>query len=302
MSSRLILLAALPLAACGTLAVQRTARVPHAAVPMHDGQPMEGRVAISAGLDNAVDVKAPTVGNAQESVETPAVQMRDELRFRVGRRGEVGFVYEGGLGAYERPDPTQAPVGQGNPWAGGAVVRYSIETGDPHWSVGIGAEVLFWQIPYVEWTTCVDNCFGNPYTISAHKTNGATTLGLAVTPSYRSGPLTIFGTAFARNHPTVERKTIEEGIPNQTPIENGPLNLTLAVGVSYRFAEGISGLATITQEVLRDPLQYYPGVGVALQLELGEKWHRPEPQPVQTAPPGMVAPPPPPMYPPPPAE
>jgi len=286
MPSRLFLLAAVPLAACSTYAVQRTARVPHAAVPMHDGQPMDGRVAISVGLDNAVDVKAPTVGNAQESVETPAVQMRDELRFRVGHRGEIGLVYEGGLGAYERPDKTQAPVGEGNPWGGGMVVRYSVETGDPHWSVGVGGEVLFWTIPYVEWDTCVMNCLGEPYTINSHKTNGAATLALSITPSYRSGPVTIFGTLFARNHPTVTRKTIEQGIPDQDPVQNGPLNVTIAAGISYRFAEGISGLATITQEVLRDPLQYYPGVGVALQFELGEKWHRPAPPMAQTAPPG----------------
>ena len=247
--------------------VQRSVRVPHAAAPLRTGQPLGGPVEIMAGMSNAVDLVKPSVGNEQASVEVPSRQVRGELRLRLGR-GELAFIGERAFASSsQRLDPTQAPVGDGDVTGRGFAVRYAIKLSDPRWAIGLDLEAIAWRLPYVEHRTCVMNCELSSNG-AVHDTTVIATLGAGVTPTFHSGRLTVFGGAFVRNHPTVERKGTETGFYDSEDVEGGPANLLVHAGLSYVLVGGISALVVVSQNVTPDPVQYGPGLGVALSATL----------------------------------
>lgn len=252
--------------------IQRAARVPHPGVPLGSGQPLASPAELSLGLSNVTDVIKPAVGDASQAVEVPGTEMRDEMRIRLGRRGQIGLVYEQGFGdTAQQPDKTQAPVGNGDVAGIGVSGGYSFETSTPGLSVGLIGELMGWSVPYVEYTTCT-NC-PTPYTVMSHGRANPLTLGLGVVPSYRMGALTMFGGAFARNHPTTLRKETNTDITfrdEDRDIRSGPLNVLLHVGVELALAPRLSALVVVHQDLVDNPVRYGPGVGVALTGRLGD--------------------------------
>jgi hypothetical protein len=247
--------------------VQRSARVPHPAVPLRSGQPLDTAAQLSAGLSNVTDAVEPAVGDDTQAVEVPATQMRDELRFRLGSRAELALVYEHGFGSTSRrPDATQAPVGQGDVYGYGIAAGYSFETSTPGLSVGTTFELIGWSVPYVEYQTCND-C---EMTTVDHGRARPATLGLGITPSYRSGRVTWFGGAFARNHPTTLRKEMNTDVfDGDGDVRNGPFNLLLHLGVEIMLERRLSALVVAHQNLVANPVRYGPGVGIALAVRLG---------------------------------
>ncbi len=246
--------------------IQRSARVPHPGVPLHSGQPLGAPAAVTAGLSSVTDVIAPSVGDASQAVEVPSTQMRDELRIRLGTRAELALVYEHGFASTsQRPDPTQAPVGPGDVQGYGASIGYSFETSTPGLAIGTTLEMISWSLPYVEYVTCT-GCAETVRHGSAH----ATTLGLGIAPSYRSGKLTVFGGAFARNHPTTQRKEIDVDLfDHGGDVRSGDLNLLLHAGLELELGPWLSAIVIVHQDVTASPVQYGPGVGIALTTRLG---------------------------------
>jgi hypothetical protein len=248
--------------------VQRSVRVPHPAVPLSDGQPLTGPIEVMAGLSNAGDLVKPTVGNADAAVEVPSVQARGELRFRVGH-GQIALVGERAFASTsKKPDPTQAPIGDGDVTGRGLAFRYAIRTSDPRWSVGLDSEFLVWKLPSVEFRTCVANCENRAATTMEQVTATIASIGFGITPSFRSGPLTVFGGVYARSHPTVERKGTETGYADYDDVSDGPTNILVHVGLSYAIVGALSALVVINQDLTPDPVQYGPGIGVALSATI----------------------------------
>jgi hypothetical protein len=264
-------LVVLPLIAGCVGNIQRAARVPHPGVPLGSGQPLASPAELSLGLSNVTDMVKPAVGDASQAVEVPGTEMRDEVRIRLGRRGQIGLVYEQGFGGTsQQPDKTQAPVGHGDVVGFGVSGGYSFATSTPGLSVGLTGEMLDWSVPYVEYTTCT-NC-ETPYLIMSHGRANPITLGLGVAPSYRSGPITVFGGAFARNHPTTLRKEMNVDITfgDNGDVQSGPVNVLLHAGVELELARHLSALLVVHQDVVANPVSYGPGVGVALTGRLGD--------------------------------
>jgi hypothetical protein len=251
--------------------VQRAARVPHPGVPLGSGQPLEGPAELSVGLSNVTDMIKPAVGDASQAVEVPSTEMRDEVRIRIGRRGQLGLVYEQGFGGTsQQPDRTQAPVGRGDVEGFGVTGGYSFATSTPGLSVGLVGEMVGWSLPYVEYTTCT-SC-PNQYTVMSHGRANPVTLGLGVAPSYRSGAITVFGGVFGRNHPTTQRKELNTDITfnDDGDVRSGPFNLLVHAGVELALAPRLSALVVLHQDVVANPVRYGPGIGVALTGRLGE--------------------------------
>src|SRR5689334_22388635 len=116
----------LPLLAGCVGNIQRSARVPHATVPLSSGQPLSAPVEATAGLSNATDIVAPAVGDASQAVEVPTTQARGDLRFRILDRAVLGLIYERGFDSTSvKPDSTQASVGPGDVVGYGASAGYS---------------------------------------------------------------------------------------------------------------------------------------------------------------------------------
>lgn len=266
MSSRLLALGSVALAAC-TGNIQRSARVPHPGVPLASGQPMVGTGEVSAGLSNVTDFVKPSVGDATQAVEVPGTEMRDELRLRLGQRGSLAAIYEHGFASTsQRPDATQAPVGPGSVQGYGVGGSYSFATANPAFSVGTTLELMSWSLPYVEYRTCTEppNCSGD-ITVVAHGRAHPLTLGIGVTPSYRSGKVTFFGGAFARNHPTATRKEYDVNLYDDSgDVRSGPFNVLLDAGVEVELDRWLSAVMVVHQDLVADPVQYGPGLGLAL--------------------------------------
>ena len=250
---------------------QRAARVPHATVPLASGQMMDSPVELSGGLSNGKDLIAPKVGNADDAVEVPQVQARGEVRIRVNNRAEIYGTYEHGFGSTtEVPDKTQAPVGDGDVYGYGVGARVAFPTRTPGFVIGTTLEVMSWNVPYVEYQVCTD-CGPVPSnTIIDHGRTSAATLGIGVTPSYKTGRVTYFGGVFVRNHPYTPRKTIDGALDDDGDVQNGPFNVLVHAGMEIELSDAISALVSIHQDVVADPLQYGPGIGIALNAKLGD--------------------------------
>jgi hypothetical protein len=239
-------------------------------VPLRSGQPLETPAELTAGLANVTDLVKPRVGDATQAVEVPGTEMRDELRFRLGKRAEMALIYEQGFDSTsQQPDRTQAPVGHGDVRGYGLAAGYAIETSTPGLSFGTTLELMSWSVPYVEYTTCT-NCIDS-YTVVAHGRANPVTLGIGVTPSYRMGTLTLFGGGFARNHPTTERKELNTDVTfsDNGDVQNGPFNLLLHAGVEIELQRWLSALFIVHQDVVANPVRYGPGFGFALTARLG---------------------------------
>jgi hypothetical protein len=236
------------LAGCLTQTVTNsTARVPHATVPLSSGHPLDAPVEGSVGLSNVSDLVAPTVGNTSQAVEVPAVQGRGELRFQVGR-GEIDLITEHGLAHYQVPDRTQLPVDHGAPRGYGMGLRRAIRNDNPNFTLGLGFEMMFWAIP----------------TTNSDSSDIVPTLGAGVTPSYRVGRWTLFGGVFVRNHPTIQRLTTQDAFSGRPHADPGVLNLLIHLGAEVALTDTVSALVLINQDVVTDPVQYGPNLGIAL--------------------------------------
>jgi hypothetical protein len=250
--------------------IQRSARVPHPGVPLRSGQPLETPAEFSAGLSNVTDVVKPRVGDSSQAVEIPGTEMRDELRFRLGKRAEASLIYEQGFGSTtQQPDSTQAPVGHGDVHGYGLAGGYTFATATPGLSIATTLEFMSWSVPYVEYETCT-NC-ASPFTVINHGRANPVTLGVGIAPSYRAGKLTLFGGGFARNHPTTERKELNTDVTfsDNGDVQNGPFNLLLHVGIEVELQRWLSALFIVHQDVVANPVRYGPGFGLALTARLG---------------------------------
>lgn len=266
------LLAAMPvLAGCLTGNVQRSARVPHPGVPLSSGQPLVTTAEVSGGLSNATDLMAPRVGNPSQAVEVPGTEMRDELRFRLGRRGALALIYEDGFASTShKPDPTQAPIGDGDVHGYGASISYALPTSNPGLSIGLTFEHMVWSLPYVEYQTCTSEGCSGMTTIIAHGRADPMTFGFGISPSYRVGAITVFGGLFGRNHPTAIRKEMGVRFDDEDSVTSGPFNLLFHAGIELELADRLSALVLIHQDVIADPLRYGPGIGIALTGRIGK--------------------------------
>jgi len=216
-------------------------------------------------------------------------QMRGELRIRLGKRGELAPIFETAGPGMIALDKTQAPVERGAPWGVGVATRYSFDTGAPGFSIGLGLEAMTWQIPYVEYRTCVAYCEENaaPLMQKNWGFEGVSTLGFSLAPTYRHGNFAFFASAYARRHPTIVRKGTEQfAMDYDQDVDGGPYNWLVNAGVEYRMPV-VSVLASVQQDLIAYPVQYGPSFGLAVAFRVPDQKSRrvdTEPQPAAPAP------------------
>jgi len=293
-------------AGCGTFRVNRAATVPHAAPTLHSGHPLDGTAELGFGASSLADLGEPKVGDPEAAVEIPATQIHGDARLRLSDSLALGLLFEDGLeSTVSRPKGNlQPPVENGNVIGYGATADVSIALPDPRWRVGIGFDLMIWQVPYVEYQTCVENCVPiGGWTMIEHGTDNTETFGVSVTPSYRTGALTVFGGLSARQHPTIIQKGTETDpfLEDEGEVDSGPFNVIVSGGLEAGFAGGvIKGSVLVYQDVTRDPLKYGPGIAALITVPIGRKKPAPPPpllpppEPYPTYAPSAAPPPPPP--------
>ncbi|MEO8549926.1 MAG: hypothetical protein ABI678_08125 [Kofleriaceae bacterium] len=256
--------------------VQRAARVPHPAAPLRSGAPLAAPLELSFGASNALDVRTPRLANRDAAIETERTQVRGELRIRLGKRGELYFHHEHAF-APSPIDRTQAPVpGDHDAWSLGLGFRYALEFPDaPNFFLGLGLGTVTWSIPYVEHRSCVANCEGAPLQQTYTGDDDVGGLAYSLTPTYRSGDLTVFAGLYAAQHPTIVRKGTEIGARDyNSNLDAGPYNYVVHAGLEYKLGP-FSLLARVQQDLTHDPVWYGPSFGFAIAGRLFDEYTAP---------------------------
>jgi hypothetical protein len=310
-ASRLVILLWFCSAACTTYTVRKSALAPHIAPPMRNGQNLLGAAAeASVGASALARTRDPVEGpDANAGLYIPRVEVTAALRKRISEDLDLGLLYDHGFrrGAIatseDQPEPRNGSV-----YGGGISGFYSVPTGNPGLRVGIGADLLMYSVPYVEYRTCVDVCGGVPYSRVDHDRDSIGVYSLAVIPSYHTGRITLFGGGTVRNHPTIDKGSVEGPIDplfeTDDEVESGPPNFILHAGLDVELGQGIRAMAIVYQPIDREPVDYGPTLGIGLTLPLGRHKEKPpappQPQPYGYPPYGPYPPPPQPYpYPPP---
>lgn len=275
---------ALLAAGCSTQGVRRAALVPHLQPTARTGQPMgPARAAISLASVSTLGLGKPEeVDGANAGVEIPRWHASAAARIRVTRDFDLGLLYDHGfeLGA-RKLDSTQPDSDNGDVSGAGFGAHYSIPTSIEGFRIGIASNLLIYSVPYIEYRTCIDGCAGNPFLdISRHRDNIAV-LSQSVIPSWKiDDRWTIYASITARNHPTVDKKSIESVVaPNDEPIEAGPFNIIVNAGADIDLGHGIRAAAHVYQPVYAEPVKYGPTIGLSLTLPLFREPARPQPAP-----------------------
>ena len=193
------------LAACNVNRVNRAALVPHMTPTLRSGAPMEtpGEIAIGAS-----SLAHSTLGSSDDTaaVEVPGTQAEGNMRLRVGQHVALGLIYAEGFDAgAKKIKDAQPDVDGGNVRGWGFTLAGSIPTGSPQWTVGINSELLFWSVPWIEYSTCVMNCGGFQWTVMTEDRATISQLAVGVVPTYRAGKMNVWGGLTFRNHPTIEQ-------------------------------------------------------------------------------------------------
>jgi len=252
--------------------VQRTARVPHPAAPLRSGAPLDAPIEASFGTSSALDLRSPRLVDPTASVETPAVQLRGELRIRLGTYGEVHVGTEHALDA-TAIDPTQAPVTGGNAWSQLLGFRYAVPVSDDVF-IGLGIESVLWVLPYVEYRSCVENCDGVPQQERDSGTDTLWSVAASITPTYRHDNLTLFGGLYIAPNPTIKRKGTEIGaVDYDSDLALGPTSFVVHAGVEYKLGP-VSLLVQIQQDLNGAPVSYGPSFGFAIAGRLLDEYTR----------------------------
>ncbi len=259
--------------------VQRTARVPHPAAPLRSGAPLAGPVELSVGTSSVLETRAPRLADPQASVEVPSVQLRGELRFRLGTYGELDLIHDHAIeSTMHALDHSQAAVQDDPVFSVGMGLRYAVHSRDlPHLFLGLGVEVLGWNTPYVEYRSCVANCDGVPLQETSRGEDMLGAFAWSITPTYRDGALTVFGGIYAAPHPTIVRKGTEySAVDYDSELESGAYNYVVHAGLEYALGP-VSVLAQVQDDLTRAPVWYGPSFGFAVALHAPESIFRPDP-------------------------
>jgi hypothetical protein len=263
-----ILFALSLVAGCETYAQHRAALVPHATPLPTDGQPMASAGEIGLGASNLVDAVAPTAGDPTAGDVVPSTQLRGSIALRATKNLSFSLAYERGLSSGSHPVTSSQPPVDDDVGGAGFGFAYSIDTGREGFRIGVSSELMAWSIPWVQYTICVDNCIGSSIAIMDKGSDSVPTLAFGVTPSYRSGPVTVFGGFTARNQPTITEK-IETNLPGPADVQEGPYNITGHAGVALDLGGGVKASLLVHQTITSDPIAYGPGVGLMLSIPLG---------------------------------
>jgi len=299
--SRLLAYSSIALAvlasACTTYSVRRAALVPHQQPLQRSGQGMgASRMEVGLGSPTVGSVVAPKEAEgANAGIVLRRHELTGNLRARVTRNLDLGLLWDHGFDQGSRKVNDDMPNPDNGDVYGYGISMYFSAPLDPTFSVGIGADLLLYSIPYVEYRTCVDNCFGEPFTIVDEERDTIPVVSIGVIPSWKvNDNLVLFAGATLRNHPTIEKSDIEgPELFDDEEVDMGPENIVFSAGVEVAMPGGIRGMAYVFQPAAGNPVNYGPTVGIGFRIPLVREQRVPGPlAPPPPAPAGTYPPPP----------
>jgi hypothetical protein len=285
-------------AGCTTYSVRRAALVPHMQPIQRSARPM-GDTALEVGLGTPVvaSITEPSEAEgANAGIVLPRWEVNGALRARVIGGLDIGFLYDHGLNQGARKVNDDMPFPENGDVHGYGFSLYYAAEVDPDFHIGVGADLLLYSIPYVEYQTCVDCAV--PYTIADEDRDSIPVVSVGLAGNRRIGPrVSLFGGLNIRNHPTIEKGDIESVDLFDEEVEEGPANFVAMGGVEVDLRGGFRGMVFVHQPLFGDPVNYGPTLGVAVAIPLIGR-RAPSAQPAGAPPPAGFPPPPapPPTY------
>ncbi|RMH37892.1 MAG: hypothetical protein D6689_20535 [Deltaproteobacteria bacterium] len=262
-------------AASTTVKQQRAALVPHQQPVQRSGQPIgDNRAEVALGTSTLSVLTKPEIAEgANAGLYIPRVHASGAVRFRATPRFDIGLLWDHGLkaGALSIQDG-QPPLDEidGDVYGGGLTMQYAADVGVSNFSLGLGFDLLFYSVPYVEYSTYLD-VDGRPvFTDIDHERDTVPVFAFGVVPSWKLSPrLTVFGGVTARNHPTIKRLENENVLDESSDdVEGGPLNFVANAGVEFTFGNGLRAMLHMFQPMNADPVRYGPTFGAAVAIPL----------------------------------
>ncbi|MBP6633478.1 MAG: hypothetical protein KBG28_31295 [Kofleriaceae bacterium] len=282
--------AALALAGGCTTQVNRAALVPHMTPMTRDGAPLQSTGELQVGASSLAHLSSPEAGDDTSAVEVPGTQAEAVLRLALGEHLSLGLLYAHGFDATaKKTKATQVPVDVGDVRGYGLSMTASLPTRDPRLHIGLGAELLTWSVPWVEYAVCVDPLCGDPpWTLMTEGRDLVSQLAASVIPTYRTGNLTFSAGITARNHPTIDQKGIEQGLDLGDDVRSGPFNMVLSAGAGLELGAGMRANVVLYVPVDGAPVSYGPSAAANLLIPLGPR--RADRTPTPAPPPPPAAP------------
>lgn len=268
--------------------MRRAALVPKIQPSQRNGQPMGNAVSeVSAGTAGLVSLTEPgEVEEANAGIAVPRSQVNAAARLKVAPNFDLGLLWDHGFDEGSIAISDDQPDPEGDVYGAGLSTYYSAETVDPRFRVGVGLDLLFYSVPYVEYRNCIENCFGERFTEVDHDRDTIPVLSAALIPSYRLSPKwTVFGGVTMRNHPTIPKEDIEGSIDFEEEVESGPFNYLVSAGIEREIFGRVRAMLVLYQPVVANPVRYGPTIGLNVTLPLGRR----DPPPGQRQPPLTAA-------------
>ena len=247
------------------------ALVPHATPVQSTGQPMEQQLGFELGATNLFDLSDPSAGtDPAPGIAVAQHQARASFAVAPTDFFHVSWFHERAFrGNATEVSDTLPPLGDRSAQGYGMALAFSVPTNTPGLRIGIDTELTAWGIPYISITD-------SSYSGGADVDRGRDIVGtaaLGITPSYRSGPWTVFGGMTVRNHPTMDEIVVTTLVAPEPNVREGPFNATAAAGLAFR-QDNVEIAVDAHQTVTTDPVRYGPAIGLTLKVFGGKPVHR----------------------------
>lgn len=273
--SRIALLLGLGLGGCATQEmVHRSALVPAITPPLATGQAIDnGRAQLTFANSTYLRSQKPvqTSVRSNAGLYIPRSQFGLQALFRLGRDWALGPKLE--IGLNQGADPIAeliAPKPDGPTVCLGPAAFYSIPVAS-FFRIGLELETLIAFAPYSKFV------IGQGYEYRDSGVDTTLVLNLAVIPSFRFGPVTIFAGVAGRNQPTNTKEEIRSTAYTDQAFEDevrfGPMYAVLFGGLQVRLWRRFELTAQLYHPLHQEPVEYGgPALAVWLGAVLGDPW------------------------------
>lgn len=268
-----VTLGALLAAGCTlTRTVRSSGLVPRAQPALHSGQPLsthQRTLGLTLGTGNLVSSARPAVAADADvgGIVVPEIEIQGGFRAQITPLWSAGLLYDQGHAE------TATRANPGHPPAGGRDLigmGYSIEAtpaipGVPGLRIGISIETWLYSIPFRDYENCVDRCWttsAEPRVKPEAEHELIPVLSGGLRPSYKRGPVAIFGVLEARTQPTIAPARFDAE-PEEAP-QFGNFVGMVGGGAELELPRGVRLLAQIYQPLGHSPIDY--GTSVAASL------------------------------------
>ena len=246
------------------------ALVPHAEPVQSTGQPMQQQLGFELGATNLVDLDRPSAGtDPAPGIAVAQHQARATFALAPNDFFHVAFFHERAFrGNATEISQTIPPLDDRTAQGYGFALAFSVPTSTPGLRIGIDSELTAWGIPYLSFTE--SSVSTTPTVDRGHDVVGMA--ALAITPSYRSGPWTVYGGMTLRNHPTMTEEVTSDWVSPDPDVQEGPFNAIAAAGLGFR-EDNVEIIADVHQTLTTAPVRYGPALGLTLKLFGGKSVH-----------------------------